>query len=337
MSQQATPSRSLLRWTADARFASWARHAPIGTPIYRPPAGQGNFSFNATTRDGTGTPVANCDVYLFLANSNTPVTRTVSDGFGRFTFDNPGPGPFFIAAFDGNNPVGTTWNLAYPDPKPVGANSTFSTTFPLTENPISQGGIWRRGLAEGLDWTDPATGLASDGLTSIAYGTQTQHAPPPYDDSLACLSGYNASHWCQGTIYNDGAIVGLPEVELLLHWTIGANSATGYEVDILGDGRVDLTRWNGASGDYLIVVAPTTNNVSIANGAVWYAEANDLTKIITVTCNGNTCYTYDYSGDAAALQSGNPGFGFYIENTTPPETTQANRHFAWKLFRAGNL
>jgi hypothetical protein len=170
----------------------------------------------------------------------------------------------------------------------------------------------------------------------VAYGTQVPHSSPPYDDSLGCLTAYGANHFAQGTIYNDGGIVGLPEVELLLLWTITANVSRGYEIDIISDGRVDLTRWNGALNDFTIVVAPTTTNVSIANGAVWRAEA--VNGIITCKCNGNVCFTYDYSGDGAQFQSGNPGLGLFADsnNSTPDQNIQANRHFNWKAFSAGN-
>ncbi len=217
------------------------------------------------------------------------------------------------------------------------ALASFSTSFPLTENPINQSGVWTLGGTVGLDWTNPATGLASDGATHVAYCTQVPGVPPPYNDSVACLSGYAPNQWCQGTIYNDGGIVGLPEVELLLHWSIGAHSITGYEVDVLGDGRVALARWNGAVNDFTLVVAATTINVSVANNAAWYAKAEN--GLITVRCNGNECLTYDYSGDGSTLHAGQPGMGFYADslNGTPNSNTQANRHFAWKAYSAGNL
>jgi hypothetical protein len=60
------------------------------------------------------------------------------------------------------------------------SRTTYSTNFPLTENPISEGARWRN---TGLDWTPVAT---SNGL---AYSTQTRNA---YDDSYAFLSGFGA-------------------------------------------------------------------------------------------------------------------------------------------------
>jgi len=34
---------------------------------------------------------------------------------------------------------------------------SYSTDFPLEEDPISEGGMWINGKADGIDWTDVAT------------------------------------------------------------------------------------------------------------------------------------------------------------------------------------
>src|SRR5450432_4364789 len=61
------------------------------------------------------------------------------------------------------------------------SQKTYTTNFPLTEKPISEGGVWTNGGSVGLDWTDVQT------TSGLAFATQTIHAPPPYDDSIACL------------------------------------------------------------------------------------------------------------------------------------------------------
>jgi hypothetical protein len=37
------------------------------------------------------------------------------------------------------------------------SQGTYTTSFPVTENPISEGGKWISGRAVGLDWTDVRT------------------------------------------------------------------------------------------------------------------------------------------------------------------------------------
>lgn len=213
--------------------------------------------------------------------------------------------------------------------------TSFTTSFPATENPISQGGIWTRGLAEGLSWTNPATGLASDSTTHVAYGARV--SSNAFDDAIAHLSLYSADHWCQGTIYNDGSVTGLPEVELLIRWAITANNARGYEVDILSDGRCIPVRWNGALSNFTLGSTFTTN-ASMLNNAVWRAQI--VGNILSCTCNGNPVFSIDITshfGAGAVWSSGNPGMGYYGNNGTPDPNTQANRHFALKAYSAGNL
>ena len=40
---------------------------------------------------------------------------------------------------------------------PAAQAMSYSTTFPLTENPISEGGRWLGGASVGLDWGDIGT------------------------------------------------------------------------------------------------------------------------------------------------------------------------------------
>lgn len=210
---------------------------------------------------------------------------------------------------------------------------TYSTTFPLTENPISEGGAWVRGLAEGLDWTNPATGLASDGTTHVAYGARVPSNA--FDDAIAHLKLYSANHWCQGTIYR-ATTSGLPEVELLLRSTISPNSAIQYEIDILADGRLFIVQWLGALNNFHIEAGPITTNCTMNDNDVWYAQISSNT--IIVNCNGTQVYTGDITTFLnAPINSGNPGMGFYANNGTPDPNTQANRLFAWKAYSAGNL
>jgi len=50
----------------------------------------------------------------------------------------------------------------------VGAQGrTYTTNFPATENPVSQGGNWVNGRAVGLDWSDART------IPGLAFGTGT--------------------------------------------------------------------------------------------------------------------------------------------------------------------
>lgn len=208
-------------------------------------------------------------------------------------------------------------NISYP--------GRYSTNFPLTESPISDGGRWVNGGTTGLDWTNVQT---SGG---IAFATQTQHAEPPFDDSIAHLIGYRADHWCQGTIFNNSSAN--REVELLLRSNITPHNTTQYEIDITQSNGLDLAIWLGALNSFTVLVTGVTSGVSLLNGAVWYAQI--LGPIILVQCNGATVLTYDTSGDTVKISSGNPGMGFYGD--TGAGTPSATNTLGFSSFSAGSL
>lgn len=222
----------------------------------------------------------------------------------------------------------------------ISALKSYSTTFPGTENPISEGGVWTNGGSVGLDWTDVRTG------GGFAYGTQTGTGGS-FDDSIACLSGFRANHTVTIVVRKSGSELPVQEVEALLRSTIVAHSATQYECLIGVDGGyTQLVRWNGPNGvegtgfDYIIKTGPT---VTVNDGSVIVATISG--SLVTVTIDGNNIFTPSMiaansvknstagqpgSGNAVDVQAwavanggnywatGNPGLGFY---TTSGQTS----------------
>jgi hypothetical protein len=206
---------------------------------------------------------------------------------------------------------------------PTGGLS-YTTNFTGTENPLSEGGVWTLGGTTGLKWHNPQK---SGGR---AFGSQIPHAPPPYDDSIAHLSGFPADHSVEATLYSNNPVGGL-EVELLLRFQITANNARGYEVDLYrGGGSVHIVRWNGPQNDYTDLSGAVTQNVSFNDGDGWYAEM--VGNVITVKCNNLLAWQSDRTGDATIWTSGNPGIGFYVD--TNLGAPSANDTFGWKSFTA---
>src|SRR6266446_8723499 len=120
---------------------------------------------------------------------------------------------------------------------------TYTTNFPLTENPISEGGNWINGGALGLDWANVRT------TSGLAFGTESGFGG--YDDSTAVLTGtWNADQMAQAVVHsvNQNGNV-FEEVELRLRTTITDHSITGYEFNFRalssGDTYVQIVRWNG--------------------------------------------------------------------------------------------
>jgi hypothetical protein len=70
---------------------------------------------------------------------------------------------------------------------------SYTTSFLLTENPISEGGNWINGKAVGLDWANVQT------TPGLAFGTETGSGG--YDDSTALLTGsWGADQHVKATI-----------------------------------------------------------------------------------------------------------------------------------------
>ena len=127
---------------------------------------------------------------------------------------------------------------------------TYTSNFPLTENPISENSNWTNGKTIGLDWSDVRT----DGTK--AYGTESGFGG--YDDSTALLTGdWGIDQAVQATVYNavPGGTGCCQEVELRLRSTITAHSNTGYEVLFsVSNQYIQIVKWLGAMGamSYLI-------------------------------------------------------------------------------------
>src|SRR5215469_10386519 len=102
---------------------------------------------------------------------------------------------------------------------------TYKTSFPLTENPISENGNWVNGQAQGLDWANVST--------TPGFGRGEQ-APDrgTYNDSVALVTGEWGPNQTVETTVRDLVSGGnsIREVEIRLRSTVTAHNSTGYEV-----------------------------------------------------------------------------------------------------------
>lgn len=80
--------------------------ASLGSPrpfAARPLSPQA-FAITGVTRNSAGTPIGGCRVCLFMADFDTKIAETVSDGSGNFSFAATA-GPYWCAAWDGAGAV----------------------------------------------------------------------------------------------------------------------------------------------------------------------------------------------------------------------------------------
>jgi len=214
---------------------------------------------------------------------------------------------------------------------PAAAIRTYSTTFNLTENPISESGAWHAsGL--GLDRTDigqgalPAASTPVVTASGIAHGVSAATGASGFDDSRALLSGFSPDHAVTATVFSSGASGSFSEVEIHLRFNDAGTYARGYELYWSAFNQyLNVVRWNGdGSYSYLYEYGAVT---SPGSGDVIYGEIKG--NLLTAKMNGVRLFTLDItavngaalpyttgapnmSGDGSALvfTSGNPGMGF---------------------------
>ena len=146
---------------------------------------------------------------------------------------------------------------------------SYSTDFPLDEDPISEGGMWVNGKKDGVDWTDVVSG---DG---VAYGAlsrmeiaerrieqgniEDEEDTSPvgdYDDPTAVLAGeWGRNQHGKATVYSKNPTDEyFQEVQIRLRTVIEPNLCTGYEVFWrclkTDEGYAEIVRWNGPVGDF---------------------------------------------------------------------------------------
>jgi hypothetical protein len=180
---------------------------------------------------------------------------------------------------------------------------TYSTNFPLTENPISEGGHW---VHLGAPWFVVATG------GGVAYGTQPGDGA--YTDSYAHLSGFPPNVSVTTTIHLAAGFSpgGTREAEIHLRWADGASSARGYECNLAySGGYAEIVRWNGPLGDYTYVSPQGSGGPgAVHDGDVFKAEI--VGTVITTWLNGHQLQHVDVASIGGTVWAdGNPGMGFW--------------------------
>ncbi len=181
---------------------------------------------------------------------------------------------------------------------------TYSTQFPLTENPISERGRWTNGRAIGRDWTDVAT------IPGLAYGTQTGSGG--YDDATALLSGdWGPDQSVTATVHSVNQTGGkvYQEVEIRLRSSLSAHRNTGYEINFRclqgPSAYVQIVRWNGPLGSFTYLVDEKGKGVSDGDVVRATIKGNVITAFINgVLIARATDRTYS---------SGAPGMGFFLQ------------------------
>lgn len=183
---------------------------------------------------------------------------------------------------------------------------TYATLFPLTENPISEGGMWTNGGSTGLDWTNVST------TPGLAIGHQVG---ADYTDATALLTGtWSANQRATATVFTSGVLNDAcsNELELRLRSSVSAHDSRGYEIGFAASQTASayliIVRWNGALGNFTVLFS--------ANGAQYGVKNGD---VVSASIVGNVITAYKNSVQMAQVTDGTfagggPGMGFYLNN-----------------------
>jgi hypothetical protein len=221
-------------------------------------------------------------------------------------------------------PGGLTVLSFYQASIPLNGGHSYTTNFPLTENPISEGGNWVNGGALGIDWTNVSTtpGLAighevgvrfSDG-TALLTGAWT-----PDQTAMAVVYSINQNDSCY------------QEVELRLRSSLSAHSCTGYEINFkaskTSNAYLQIVRWNGPPGDFSYLDTRDGAQYGVKTGGT--VKATISGNVITAYINGVRMLQVTDT----VFTSGNPGIGFNLENS-PSGCSGTNVNYGFTYFKA---
>ena len=174
---------------------------------------------------------------------------------------------------------------------------SYSTNFDLTENPISEGGVW---FNTSQLWTKVRT------ANGLAFGTNG--ANEAYDDSYAYLSGFAPNQQGAAVIYVDPNLTGDPhEVEILLRCADSAFTARCYECLFNHQGGVQIVRWNGPFGNFTVLSGsgPSYLGRNLVTGDV--VRASVIGNTISAYINGALMY----QATDSMWTNGQPGISFF--------------------------
>jgi hypothetical protein len=208
---------------------------------------------------------------------------------------------------------------------------SYQTDFPLTENPISEGGMWLNGRKDGIDWIDvvSAGGYAHgevSRMTAAEHRTEQGNlrrdddAADPvgdYDDPSAVLTGrWGRDQHAKATVFcRDPTEEYFQEVQFRLRSTIASNVCTGYEIfwrALTGEhGYAEIVRWNGPVGDFTSLARRTGPTYGVKHGDV--VEASVIGTRITGSINGVEVIAVD--DEVHAEGAPGIGFNFYVGDT----------------------
>lgn len=221
-----------------------------------------------------------------------------------------------------------------PAPPPTQPADIYSTTFPNTQNPLDEGGVWTQGGTHGRAWQNM---LSQGGSPGTAYGAGPSEG---YNDNLAFIQ-YRFSptrHFAEIVVRRDAnyAPPSTHEIEIHVGGTLTANHYQGYEMLWNIGGSLQPVRLNGSVGNF------STDVFTVVWGNFFTVANNDRVRVEFDSTSGNPIITVYKNGakqivltdrTSGHILSGSPGIGAFARSGSGLDM----KRFAIKEFKAGNL
>jgi len=195
------------------------------------------------------------------------------------------------------------------------ASNSYSTNFPVAQNPISENGQFVTSTSPGVDWSGLQLGgggnlpVAPVEIAAPGQAESVDYANPNYGDALAVLTGdWGADQSASITVGDiPPTSAGYEEVEI--HLRTDPTTGTGYEVAwAYNHDYLLIATWNGGgvvgTGAYTTLLEDHGPQYAIEPGDTLTASIQD--DRITVYTDGVQVAQITDS----TFSSGNPGFGF---------------------------
>jgi hypothetical protein len=197
------------------------------------------------------------------------------------------------------------------------AARSFSTNFPVPENPISENGAFVTSTTPGVDWSGLRLGgcgckpVAPVAVTAPGYASPPNIANRNTGDALAVLSGsWGADQSAFIVVANTPPSSGPQEVEI--HLRTDPATGRGYEITwAFSSSYIIIATWNGGGGigegvAYYILIHADGPQYAISPGDTLSASIRG--NVITMYRNG--IQVIQYTDTNNYFPTGNPGFGF---------------------------
>lgn len=223
---------------------------------------------------------------------------------------------------------------------PSGGSSlptSYSTSFPDTENPIDQDGMFRVGTQTAFYGTPRSTPGKCFAATFVG------DISPDYDDCIAHLINHAVpvNQRVSGTVFRESGYDPSDNQELALYlfMEIGAEFVRGYEFLWNSAGSFQIVVWLGTAHD----ISNFDTGLSLTGAGPGTPAHGDVLSVQVITDGSGNHFEVFKNGvsvgtcddEPATWEDGNPGMGFFVR---PGDTTLANYGFSnWSVTAAGEM